>query len=46
MKAQATRTEPARPTNSISEVLGVMICGVAVGAGIALFHAITWVPFK
>ena len=46
MKAQATRIEPTKPANSIGEMLGVMLCGVAVGAGIALFHAITWAPFK
>lgn len=46
MKAQATRIEPAKPASPIVEVLCVLLCGVAVGAGMALFHAFTWAPFK
>lgn len=45
MKTQATRIQPAAPGNSRGEMVGVMLCGLAVGAGLALYHAFTWAVF-
>lgn len=46
MKPQATRHQPAAPANAPAEVLGVLLCGIAVGAGLALYHAFTWAVFS
>ena len=42
MTPQATRIQPPAPANSRGEVFGVLLCGIAAGAGFALYHAFTW----
>ncbi len=46
MKAQATPVVGFLDTGTLTDDVGFDDYRVAVGAGMALFHAITWAPFK